>query len=106
MTGGGYEVHPPSLRRAGSDLESVAQHLSAQWEALRTRSAAMGDIFGDDDVGGLIGMSYQVAEEIAAECLRSVIEGLRGFGAGLDVMAERYDLAEQDNLATFNGLSW
>lgn len=103
---GGYEVHPPALRQGGSELAAVAEQVSAQWEALRARTAAMGDIFGDDDVGGLIGMSYQVAEEIAGECLRSVVEGLRGFGAGLGVMAERYELAEQDNLANFSNLSW
>lgn len=103
---GGYEVHPPALQQGGSELAAVAEQVSAQWEALRARTAAMGDIFGDDDVGGLIGMSYQVAEEIAGECLRSVVEGLRGFGAGLGVMAERYELAEQDNLANFSNLSW
>jgi hypothetical protein len=103
---GGYEVHPPALLQGGSELSAVAEQVSAQWEALRARTAAMGDIFGDDDVGGLIGMSYQVAEEIAGECLRSVVEGLRGFGAGLGVMAERYELAEQDNLANFSNLSW
>lgn len=100
------EVHPPSLRQGGGHLEAVAGQLAAQWEALQARSAAMGDIFGDDDVGGLIGLSYQVAQEIAAECLGSVVDGLRGFGSGLQSMAEQYDLVEQDNRANFTNLSW
>ncbi|MCO1598388.1 ESX-1 secretion-associated protein [Micromonospora sp. RHAY321] len=100
------QVHPPALRQGGSHLTEVAEQLAAQWEALRARTAAMGDIFGDDDVGGLIGMSYQAAEEIAAECLGSVVEGLRGFGDGLGLMADQYDLVEQDNDAQFTTMSW
>ncbi|WP_422736845.1 hypothetical protein ACN263_25580 [Micromonospora sp. WMMD729] len=100
------QVHPPALRQGGGHLSEVADQIAAQWEALRAQAAAMGDIFGDDDVGGLIGMSYQVAEEIAAECLGSVIDGLRGFGDGLTLMADQYDVVEQDNDAQFTTMSW
>ncbi|MFG1880557.1 type VII secretion target [Micromonospora sp. NPDC049102] len=100
------QVHPPALRQGGGHLTTVAEQLAAQWEALRARTASMGDIFGDDDVGALIGMSYQAAEEIAAECLGSVVDGLRGFGDGLGVMADQYDLVEQDNDAQFTTMSW
>ncbi|WP_435208530.1 hypothetical protein [Micromonospora sp. bgisy143] len=100
------QVHPPALRQGGGHLNEVADQIAAQWEALRAQAASMGDIFGDDDVGGLIGMSYQVAEEIAAECLGSVIDGLRGFGDGLTLMADQYDVVEQDNDAQFTTMSW
>jgi hypothetical protein len=100
------DVHPPALRQGGTHLTTVAEQLASQWEALRAQTAGMGDIFGDDDVGSLIGMSYQAAEQIAAECLGSVIEGLAGFGDGLGLMADQYDLVEQDNHAQFNTMSW
>lgn len=102
----GLDVHPASLRQGGDNLDTLAEQLAAQWATLEARTAALGDIFGDDDVGGLIGLSYQVAHETAAECLGSVVEGLRGFGSGLRTLAQRYDLVEQDNLANFSELSW
>lgn len=90
----GFETQPASLRDAGGLMGKAAEALEKEWTALDAKVQGMGDIFGDDDVGGLIGMSYQAAHEIAQENLTSVMEALGGFGEGLTDMAQNYEDAE------------
>lgn len=87
----GFAAVPENLRDSASLMRSASEALTSAWQALDSKVTGMGDIFGDDDVGGLIGMSYQAAHDIAAENMTSVIEALGGFGEGLDGMAAGYE---------------
>jgi hypothetical protein len=84
-----------SLRSAGGGLTDVSTQLGQQWQALLANVKGMGELFGDDMVGSLIGMSYQIAEQMADESFSSAIEELQFFGEGLGVMADMYDMTEQ-----------
>lgn len=97
----GFEALPDNLRDSASLMRTAAEALQTEWAALDGKVQGMGDIFGDDDVGGLIGMSYQAAHDIAAENMTSVIEALGGFGEGLDAMATTYDENESAIEASF-----
>ena len=57
----------------------------------------MGDIFGDDLVGGLIGASYSAAQDIANDSFTSALDGFTQIADGLDAMAQLYDVTEQAN---------
>ncbi len=94
-----------SLDRGGEALFRVAETLSARWSELSGQVQAMGDIFGDDDVGSLIGVSYQAAHQVADESFRSVIDSLAGFGSGLALMAKRYADTERQIADRFGRLS-
>lgn len=97
----GFEALPDNLRDSSGLMRSAAEALTAAWNELDSKVRGMGDIFGDDDVGGLIGMSYQAAHDIATENMTSVIEALGGFGEGLEGMAVSYEENEAAVEASF-----
>lgn len=105
MAGSGYDVEPASLRRAEQGVRSAGERLANAWQALIGQAQGMGDIFGDDMVGGLIGASYAAAQDIANRSYGSVVKGFGGFADGLATMAERYDRTEQVNVAAFTDLN-
>ncbi|MCT2280458.1 WXG100 family type VII secretion target [Micromonospora chalcea] len=98
------DVDPEQVRAAGTGVRAVADQLDARWRELTTGAGAMGDIFGGDDVGGLIGASYQGAFGIAERSVTSVVAALTGFGDGLVRMADAYDRIESDNADLFRRL--
>jgi hypothetical protein len=97
----GFQVHPDSIRRAGDALYQASDRLAEQWDQFCGQVEARGDIFGDDAVGGLIGMSYQAAEDIAGRSYESVISAFAGYGDGLYAMADQYDSTEQNATDSF-----
>jgi hypothetical protein len=96
LSGEELRFHPPSLRDGGQSLSDVSERLAAAWRALEATAQGMGDIFGDDDVGSLIGTTYQVAQQIAAESYQSAAQGFGYFGGGLRQMADDFEQSEQE----------
>lgn len=81
------EFDLPSLQEASRSLGEVGRQLGAEWQALVSTAEGMGDIFGDDDVGSLIAITYQAAQQIAHEAYESAARGFEHFGTGLADMA-------------------
>lgn len=98
-------VDPDTLRRGGAGLSQVATALAGRWKQFATEVQGMGDIFGTDPVGGLIGASHQAAMQTAAKSLGTVAQALADFGAGLSTMADAYDQTEQTNTGHFQRLN-
>ncbi|MEU7573365.1 hypothetical protein [Micromonospora sp. NPDC049240] len=98
------DIDPVQLRAAGDGVRTAAAQLEARWQRLRGTADGMGDIFGADDVGGLIGASYRAAQQIAECSVTSVLAALTGFGDGLVDMGDAYDRIEEDNAALFRRL--
>ncbi|MGK5742710.1 WXG100 family type VII secretion target [Micromonospora sp. URMC 103] len=98
----GVEVDVDALRRAGEQLTRAAERLDREWAAFSSQVQSMGDIFGDDAVGGLIGASYQAAHQIAAECFVSVAESFDDFGAGLEESADNHEANELEIAELFS----
>jgi hypothetical protein len=90
VSGAGFRIDPELLARAGKDMLDVADRLAAAWQAFAATARGMGDIFGDDSVGGLIGASYYAAEQMAERFFGSVVTALQGFGDGLTTMATNH----------------
>jgi uncharacterized protein YukE len=93
----GFDVSPQSLRTASQGVASAAEQLQQQWQSLMSTSQGMGDIFGDDMVGGLIGASYGAAQEIASDSFTSAMDGFSQIAEDLNAMADLYDDTEQVN---------
>jgi hypothetical protein len=89
------EFDTTSLRGAGTGLTGAAERLQQQWEALKSTVEGMGELFGDDMVGSLIGMTYGIAQEMADESFTSAIGELQFYGEGLGIMAEAYEQTDQ-----------
>jgi hypothetical protein len=96
LSGEELRFHPPSLRDGGQALSEVSERLESAWRELEAMAQGMGDIFGDDDVGSLIGTTYQVAQQIAAQSYGSAARGFGNFGGGLRRMADDFEQSEQD----------
>ncbi|MEU7799686.1 hypothetical protein AB0I95_21870 [Micromonospora sp. NPDC049751] len=96
-----FEVDPDEMAAAGERLQRLAERLNSEWSSFQAAVQARGDIFGDDDVGGLIGASYQAAEQMISTCYVSAARAFAGFGTGLAVMGARFAQVEQDNSDLF-----
>ena len=96
------DVEPDQVRSAGDGVRRAAEQLEQHWQRLRATADGMGDIFGGDDVGGLIGMSYQAAQQVAERSVTSVVTALTGFGDGLTDMGVAYVEVEERNAALFH----
>jgi hypothetical protein len=99
---GHLEVEPAHLRDGGNRLGQIAERLQTEWSSFASGVKARGDIFGDDPIGGLIGASYQAAEQLAEGCYTSAATAFAGFGTGLSTMADQYEQVEQDNTDMFH----
>jgi uncharacterized protein YukE len=97
-------ANSPSLRQSGQGLSETADRLLSEWQRLQADVQGMGDPFGDDMVGGLIGASYSAAQEAAGETYQSAAGHLQDFGAGLGTMADLYDETEQANTTGFDDI--
>lgn len=95
-----FDVQPESLRTASKGVAAAASQLSQQWQSLVSTAQGMGDIFGDDMVGGLIGGSYSAAQEIAGKSFTTALQGFAQISDGLNSMADMYDTTEQANTET------
>ena len=99
----GFDVQPQSLHTAGHGVADAADQLSQQWQSLTSTAEGLGDIFGDDMVGGLIGASYGAAQQIAGDSFSSALDGFTQIADGLHAMADLYDTAERATTDTFDG---
>lgn len=97
-------VSMPDLRRSAIRLREVADQFRSAWTAFSARVDGYGDIFGKDDVGNLIGMSYQAAHAIADDTFVSAANALIDFSNGLTGMVRTYQTTEADNRADLAAL--
>jgi hypothetical protein len=98
------EVHLDSLRRGGDSIGGAAIRLAEAWTAHAQRVAAMGDIFGSDPIGGLIGTSYHAAHQIAERSYESVVSSLASFNRGLHAAADTFDRNKAAQVDRVRGL--
>ncbi len=89
-------------REAGQDLHVTSRRLAREWAAFSNQTLGMGDIFGDDPVGSLIGASYAAAHDIADRCFSSVVAALAGFADGLVTSAEAHERNDEACAERFN----
>ncbi|MBO0868498.1 MAG: hypothetical protein J2P15_08025 [Micromonosporaceae bacterium] len=93
------DVDLVSLRRGGDSISDAATRLTDAWAAHANRVAGMGDIFGSDPIGGLIGASYHAAHAIAERSYQSVAASLESFNGALYGIAgaiDNRDAADND----------
>jgi hypothetical protein len=97
-----FQAVPETLREGGQAIYEIATRVADEWQRFSATVKGMGDIFGDDPVGSLIGTSHQAAHGVAERCLNSVATGFGGFGRGLGKMADSIEDTEQANTGHFN----
>lgn len=86
-----------SLRDSGKGISEQGQQVQDEWGKLKSTSEGMGDIFGDDDVGGLIGMAYTTVFGLADEAFTSAADDFNAFGEALNKAGDRNEENENAN---------
>jgi hypothetical protein len=89
-------VDPASLRSSGAGLQQGSQDLRERWNALKSKAEGQGDIFGDDLIGGLIGVAYQSVSAAADDAFGSAGDDLDYTATGLNTIADDNDAVEED----------
>ncbi|MDG4820878.1 hypothetical protein O7635_03300 [Asanoa sp. WMMD1127] len=100
-------IDSAALRYSGSGVQTTAEDMGQRFTAFQAELASFGQPWGNDDLGSLIGMAYEVVMEVAMDCISGNLDGLVEDGAGLLGMADNYDAVEQENVAgsqAFDGL--
>ncbi|MGW0229973.1 hypothetical protein ACWDWO_16790 [Actinopolymorpha singaporensis] len=95
---------PEALRNGGKDLMRIGDDGHAAWAALKRRSEGMGDIFGDDMVGGLIGMAYGAVFALADESFTGSHDDIIEFGERLKYAGDNDERTEQGNAEALSDL--
>lgn len=106
MAGDSLQITFADLKQAAQSLAQVSQSFTSAWQSFSSQAKSMGDIFGDDMVGGLIGASYEAAHEIADETFNSAAEALQQFSDGLTQMATAHEENERNAQDLFKQMSW
>lgn len=102
---GGYEIEPRTLRTAAAELQRAGEQLAEQWTALKATVAGMGQPWGGDDIGMLIGMSYTAVEATADESYTGAADDLTRYAEKLEAVADNHEKAEQQNVAEVKSIS-
>ncbi|WP_019632904.1 WXG100 family type VII secretion target [Actinomadura atramentaria] len=105
MTTNGYTVQPETLRAAGRELSAAGDRLAQEWSALKSTVEGMGQPWGGDDIGSIIGESYAAIEEQADESFGGAAEDLSAFGEKLAAMADNHENAEQAMVGDITSVS-
>lgn len=103
-TGGGVAINTDVLRQAGSGLDQVCQQLGSELDTLESQLQSLGDAWGDDDIGSLIGAAYQEVVSWAFDCLRDVMQEICKSGEDLISQASHWDEKEQSVSQAFDQL--
>ncbi|GAB2843450.1 WXG100 family type VII secretion target [Lentzea nigeriaca] len=98
---GGFSVHPEEVGGAAKSLQGAGQSLAGAVAQFQSQVAALGDAFGDDDLGSVLGMIYQVASEAAFESFQDNADGLQEIGHTLQEMADHYAETESASMDSF-----
>ncbi|MFD9701373.1 WXG100 family type VII secretion target [Lentzea sp. NPDC059081] len=98
---GGFTVDPEEVGRAAGNLQGAGQALAGAVDQFQSQAAALADAFGDDDLGSVLGMIYEVASEAAFESFQDNADGLQEIGHTLREMAEHYAEVESASLESF-----
>jgi uncharacterized protein YukE len=102
MSTGGVNVTTDVLRQAAGGLKGIGDELDQELKSLENELASLGDAWGDDDIGKLIGEAYKEVVHYAFDCLREVLHEILDSSKDLTDMANRYDEAERAISEGFN----
>jgi hypothetical protein len=99
---GSNRYHIKGLRDAGDGLTRGSHRLRNEWQQLDGHVQSQGDIFGDDDVGGLLAMAYDIIHNRAGESYTQAADDFDALGAGLKGLGDSYDDLEQQHVQSLD----
>jgi len=89
------DVDPNSLRQIAQQLTGVAQDTDGVLKQFQSIIDGIGDCWGDDDLGSMIGMIYQGAMALVLNCFTSNLDTMDQYVERLGMAANIYEEADQ-----------
>ena len=88
------DVDPNSLRQVAQELTGIAQDTDSTLKMFQNIIDGIGDCWGDDDLGSIIGMIYQGAMALVINCFMSNLDTMDGYSERLGIAANVYEEAD------------
>ena len=95
--GDGLAIDPDAIDRAADELQSVADRLDQLLDQFAAQLNGVGDPWGTDLLGMLIGGGYVAIESLALKTYESVVASFDDDAAALSGMADSFRQVEQGN---------
>ncbi|MFF4773032.1 hypothetical protein [Microtetraspora fusca] len=90
----GIEVSHTELRAAAEGIVSVGQDIAVEAEIFAAEPAGRPDVWGDGDLGSLIGPIYAQLRNEALEAYAALADGIREAGTIVGTMSVNHAAAE------------
>ena len=100
----GFSVNIESLRSSARQMRSATDELLSHLDAFTAMLSAVGDPWGLDTLGMLIGGGYAAAERLGLETFDTIVDSLDDYADRLDMMADGYDSADTDSSDRFGSM--
>jgi hypothetical protein len=91
------DVDSESLRHGKINIGQSAQDTDAALAAFIAELESHGEPWGNDDLGSMIGLSYQGIFAAAMECFNSNLDVIDDYAASLGDAADEYDRTDQQS---------
>jgi len=88
------EVLSSGLRQASTQLGSVTEQADSMIQSFIGELESLGDCWGDDDLGSVMGTIYKAALALVINSITSNLDTLDGYAERLGVAADNYDDAD------------
>jgi len=95
--GDSISVDPDAIDRAAADLQSAADQLDQLLDRFTAQLNGVGDLWGTDLLGQLIGGGYVAIESLALKTYESVVDSFDDDAAALSDLAGSLRQVEADN---------
>ncbi|MFG2103774.1 WXG100 family type VII secretion target [Micromonospora echinaurantiaca] len=95
MSMSGFQVDPEALRASAESLDRSVDRMAEVLEQFESTVQGLGEPWGGDDLGALIGELYLGIHDLAMSCFEGNGEVLGQFAAGLHTMADAFEEADQ-----------
>jgi uncharacterized protein YukE len=91
------DVDPESLRHGKINIGQSAQDTDAALSRFVAELDSHGEPWGNDDLGSLIGLSYQGIFDAAMECFNTNLDVIDDYAQSLGDAADEYDRTDQQS---------
>ncbi|MFG1998032.1 hypothetical protein ACGFNU_02655 [Spirillospora sp. NPDC048911] len=105
MTGSGFEVAADGVRSSASALRAIADRLAEAVQSFQSEVSGVGDAFGGDDIGMIIGEAHAAVFEGAMECFSTNVAEITDRADVLGQVADNYVQMEDTNTLYVNKIN-
>jgi uncharacterized protein YukE len=95
------EVDPDSYRRAKLNIGQSNEDTDAALSTFVSELESYGEPWGNDDLGSLIGMSYQGIFAVAMDCFATNLDVIDNYAERLGNAADDYERTDQASAEPF-----